>query len=65
MRLTPNAQIEAQLHYLPGDFRIIKQGQYVRCAISNKRIDLEDLRYWNVERQEAYAGPDESLKSIK
>ena len=34
--------------------QIIENGDHVICAISNKKIPLEKLNYWNVEQQEAY-----------
>ena len=44
----------AKIKYLPNNFQIIEQGYYVECAVSGKRIDLENLTYWNVELQEPY-----------
>ncbi len=44
----------AKLKYLPNNFDIIEEGDHVICAISGKKIPLEDLNYWNVEEQEAY-----------
>ena len=44
----------AKLKYLPNNFQIIEHGDYVVCAVSGKKIDLENLTYWNVELQEAY-----------
>jgi len=44
----------AKLKYLPNNFQIIQEGNYVECAISGKKILLENLNYWNVEKQEAY-----------
>ncbi len=44
----------AKIKYLPNNFQIIEQGDYVECAVSGKKIDLENLTYWNVELQEAY-----------
>ena len=44
----------AKLRYLPNNFEIIEPGDYVLCAISNKKIPIENLTYWNVEEQEAY-----------
>ena len=44
----------AKLKYLPNNFEIIEPGDHVICAVSSKKIMLEDLTYWNVERQEAY-----------
>ena len=44
----------AKIKYLPNNFEIIEQGDYVVCAISGKKITLEKLTYWNVDLQEAY-----------
>ena len=44
----------AKLRYLPNNFEIIEPGDHVICAISNKKILLENLNYWNVKDQEAY-----------
>ena len=44
----------AKLKYLPNNFEIIEEGDYVICAISSKKIPLEKLNYWNVDEQEAY-----------
>tara|TARA_S200000501_G_scaffold55840_1_gene45972 strand:+ start:4239 stop:4433 length:195 start_codon:yes stop_codon:yes gene_type:complete len=44
----------AKLKYLPNTFKIIEDGSYVICAISQKKILLENLNYWNTEKQEAY-----------
>ena len=44
----------AKIKYLPNNFQVIQDGDYVICAISGKKISLEDLTYWNVEDQEAY-----------
>ena len=44
----------AKLKYLPNNFDIIEEGDYVICAISGKKIPLKNLNYWNVDEQEAY-----------
>jgi len=44
----------AKIKYLPNNFEIIESGDYVLCAISGKRISLDNLNYWNVEKQEPY-----------
>ena len=44
----------AKLKYLANNFEIIEAGDHVICAISQKKIPLENLNYWNVEEQEAY-----------
>ena len=53
---------EAKVQYLDGDFRVITPGAYVRCAVSGVRIPLEELKYWSVDRQEAYATPEAVLE---
>jgi hypothetical protein len=45
----------AKVHYLANTFRVLSPGDHVVCARSGELIQLEDLRYWNVRRQEAYA----------
>ena len=49
----------AKLKYLPNNFKIVEEGDHVLCAISGKKISLENLTYWNVELQEAYFSPKE------
>ena len=44
----------AKIKYLPNNFEIKEQGDYVICAVSGKKISLENLNYWNVDKQEAY-----------
>ena len=44
----------AKLKYLPNNFDIIKEGDHVICAVSGKKISLQNLNYWNVDAQEAY-----------
>ena len=44
----------AKLKYLPNNFEIMEEGDRVVCAISGKKISLENLNYWNVDEQEAY-----------
>ena len=50
--------VPAELEYLDGDFKVKKPGAHVICAATGAPIALEDLRYWNVDRQEPYAGPE-------
>lgn len=45
----------ARLQYLPSGFRQLSAGDHVLCAVSAAVIPLDMLRYWCVERQEAYA----------
>ena len=44
----------AKIKYFPNNFKIIEPGDYVECAITKKKINIEDLTYWNVDLQEAY-----------
>ena len=44
----------AKIKYLPNNYQILEEGDYVICAISEKKIPLDKLTYWNVELQEAY-----------
>jgi len=44
----------AKLKYLPNNFDIVEEGDYVICAVSGKKISLQNLNYWNVDDQEAY-----------
>jgi len=51
---------KAKLKYNANNFEIIDFGDYVICAVSGKKIDLNQLNYWNVELQEAYFSPKEA-----
>tara|TARA_A100001015_G_scaffold277507_1_gene336783 strand:+ start:410 stop:601 length:192 start_codon:yes stop_codon:yes gene_type:complete len=57
--------IKAKLKYLANSFEIIEKGDYVECAVSKKKIPLENLNYWNVELQEAYFSPVEVKKKFE
>lgn len=54
---------EARLHYLAGTFRLLAEGDHVRCAVTGVQIPLDELRYWSVARQQAYVDADASLKA--
>tara|TARA_B110000967_G_scaffold78870_1_gene81518 strand:+ start:8458 stop:8658 length:201 start_codon:yes stop_codon:yes gene_type:complete len=51
---------KAVLNYGPNRFEVVEDGDYVICAISKKKIQLENLNYWNVDLQEAYYSPLEA-----
>ncbi len=53
---------EAEVKYLDGDFRVTRPGAFVRCAVTGVSIPLEELKYWSVELQEAYASPEAVLQ---
>ena len=44
----------AKLKYLPNKFEILENGDHVICAVSGKKIFIENLTYWNVDEQEQY-----------
>ena len=50
---------KAKLLFKHNSFDILEEGDFVLCAISGKKIKLENLNYWNVELQEAYFSPIE------
>ena len=54
---------EARVHYLDGTFRLLTDGDHVRCAVTEVMIPLDELRYWSVLRQEAYADAAASLEA--
>ena len=39
---------EAQLQFLDGEYRVVRPGLFVVCAVTGARIALEELRYWSV-----------------
>ena len=53
----------ARVQYLPGTFRLLSDGDHVICAVTGARIALHELRYWSVERQEAYVDAHASLRA--
>ena len=53
----------AKIKYLPNNFQIIENGDFVECAVSGKQINIENLTYWNVEKQEPYFSYKEAFKA--
>jgi len=53
----------ARLHYLPATFRVLAHGDHVLCAVTRAPIPLSELKYWSVERQEAYATAEASMQA--
>lgn len=49
---------KAELEYLDGEFRVVEAGAFVLCEVTGQRIPLDELRYWSVERQEAYSSAE-------
>lgn len=56
---------EARLTYLDADFEVMKSGRFVVCAVTGKKIALEDLRYWSVDLQEPYFDAEAALTRWK
>ncbi len=52
----------ATLVYGPNAFRVVRPGHFVPCAVSGIPVPLEELRYWSVDRQEAYASAELSTQ---
>lgn len=63
MLMSSNSR-QARLHYGPNGFRMLAQGDHVLCAKSGVRIPLDELRYWSVDRQEAYASCALAVEAI-
>ncbi len=61
--LMSNKGRPARLHYLAGTYRVLVPGDHVLCAVTHQPIPLAELKYWSVERQEAYASAAASLKA--
>ncbi|MCB2061069.1 MAG: DUF2093 domain-containing protein [Novosphingobium sp.] len=54
----------ATLQYGPNGFRVLNPGGHVLCAVTGEQISLEALRYWSVERQEAYASAEIATRCL-
>ena len=52
----------AKIKYLPNNFQVIEIGDYVECAVTGKKIEIQNLTYWNVELQEAYFSYKEAFE---
>jgi hypothetical protein len=63
--LMSNQGRAARLHYMAGTFRVLSPGDHVVCAVTGQRIPIEDLKYWSVARQEAYADAEASVRAEK
>lgn len=52
--LKSNGEGEAVVEYLDAEIMVVRPGRFVRCAVTGRKIPLQALKYWNVDRQEAY-----------
>jgi hypothetical protein len=55
---------EAIVEYRDSNIRVVRPGRYVRCAVTGEAIPLDQLRYWSVTHQEAYASPEAVLERM-
>ena len=62
--LMSSGENAATLLYGPNGFRVIRPGHFVLCAVTGEQIPLEELRYWSVDRQEAYASPEIAARRL-
>lgn len=60
----PRIPNEARVRYLDGDYQVETPGTFVRCSVTGVAIPLDELKYWSVERQEAYVDANASMKRI-
>ena len=47
-------QREAKLKFLDADYQVLREGDFVRCGVTGDPINLDNLRYWSVDKQIAY-----------
>ena len=62
--LMSSADRPASLDFGPNGFRLLGPGHFVLCAVTGEKIALEVLRYWSVERQEAYASAEIATRRL-
>jgi hypothetical protein len=59
------AGTEAKISYATPEYKVVRHGTFVRCSVTGYPILLEDLKYWSVELQEAYATADAMWQRYK
>ena len=55
---------EAVIRYMDADFQVVREGDFVRCAATGQPIPLNDLRYWNVVRQQPYGSAEAAFSEV-
>ena len=55
----------ARLTFDHGEFFIDVAGDFILCAFTKTRIGLDDLKYWDVDLQEAYVSPAAAIERKK
>lgn len=63
-RFERKASGEATVKYGDGTMNIVKPGSFVRCAVTDEPIALDNLRYWSAELQEAYITPEAVMRRL-
>ncbi len=63
MLMSPSGRL-ARLHYMANGFRILTSGDHVICAVTGEKVAVDNLRYWSVARQEAYASAAIATKAL-
>ena len=61
----PTGGAEAKVEFGDGDFKVMRPGAFVRCGVTGQPIALDQLRYWNVARQEAYASVEAKMQRLR
>ena len=56
--LMSSGENAATLIYGPNGFRVVRPGRFVACSVTGEPVPLDELRYWSVDRQEAYASAE-------
>lgn len=59
-----NRSQPARLHYMANGFRVLSNGDHVVCAVSGEKVPLDGLRYWSVDKQEAYATAEIATRAM-
>jgi len=59
-----NRSQPARLYYMANGFRVLAQGDHVVCAVSGEKIPLDSLRYWSVDKQQAYATAEIATRAM-
>jgi hypothetical protein len=54
----------AKVYYMANNYRMLSAGDHVLCAVTGEAIALQDLRYWSVVAQEAYASADIATRAL-
>lgn len=56
---------QAEVKYLDGEYQVMAPGDFVLCGVTGAPVMLEQLRYWSVADQEAYATAEAALQAEK